>query len=78
MSSRFGDILAFSRLAALLMRRCGFIAGQTSSSCFMVFLGSSCHQFSASAYALICSPFVTSPVFCLWPTILFAGDVKFV
>lgn len=32
-----GDILAFSSLAALLMRRCGLIAGDTSSSslCFL-------------------------------------------
>jgi len=56
--SWFGNMLAFSQLAALLIRRCGFPAGHISSSCFMFFGGSSCHWFSTSTYVLICSPFV--------------------
>lgn len=77
-----GDILTFSSLAALLMRRCGFVAGDTSFHlvlCFLLLLFMSpvlCQYIYFDV-----NPFVTSSDFCLGTTTFFfspPGDIIFV
>lgn len=61
-----GDILAFSSLAALLMRRCGFVAGDTSFHLVLCFLLLFFMSPVLCQYIYFdVNPFVTSSDFCL-------------